>query len=123
MSKKIIVAGLFGIFLASIGVKAFDTFKHTGDAVNGKVLYTTNCAVCHGAKGLGDGLVSKTLPVQPADIYEKLSNPFGFRMELADSVLNGMGDEGDVFVMPKFKGVLTEKDVYDILAYVNNINK
>ena len=38
--------------------------------VRGAELYATNCAVCHGAGGHGDGPAAAGLPVRPADLTE-----------------------------------------------------
>jgi len=36
--------------------------------VSGAALYAQNCVVCHGAEGVGDGKLAKSLPVPPANL-------------------------------------------------------
>ena len=38
------------------------------DPTNGKVMYTSYCAPCHGADGRGNGPVASALRVHPADL-------------------------------------------------------
>ncbi|CAH0530007.1 c-type cytochrome [Vibrio hippocampi] len=122
--KKIIIytVGLIIISGASFfGAKVYtDSVYGEPNLASGQKLYNTNCAVCHGSKGLGDGVASNTLAVRPDNIFEELVNPFGFKYELISSVLDG--DNGQDGLMPAFKGILTEKEVNDILEHVRHIN-
>ena len=77
--------------------------------------------MCHGDKGLGDGPGGQVLGVSPDNIYEELSNPFGMKMELISSVIEG--DNGQQGVMPAFRDVLSAKDVDDIFEYIRDINE
>ncbi|MGR5151981.1 c-type cytochrome [Photobacterium swingsii] len=87
---------------------------------NGKSKFIANCAVCHGNKGLGDGIASGTLTISPDNIYDELKNPFGLKQELISSVLDG--DNGQGGLMPAFQTTLTEKDVNDIFGYIESVN-
>jgi len=115
------------IGIVSIGVVGFLTFKKISDSsygspnlANGKIAYVENCITCHGEKGLGDGVASQSMQIKPDSIYEELTNPFGLKAELINSVLSG--DNGQDGTMPAFNGVLTEEDVNDIFGYIVNIN-
>lgn len=46
-----------------------------GSVAQGKTLYETNCSVCHGASGKGDGVGAKGLVVKPRDLT---SEPYKF---------------------------------------------
>jgi cytochrome c6 len=113
----LITVGITGFF----GVKLFN-YNQFGkpDLTNGKSKFITNCAVCHGLKGRGDGIAANTLTISPDDIYDELTNPLGFKSELISSVLNG--DNGQGGVMPAFKNTLSESDVNDIFMYIKVIN-
>lgn len=127
MNKKIsiLVTAIFVVIVLS-GIKYWDINKYNTDTAKGKVLYESNCIACHGNKGLGDGVASKALPLQPDSIYDELVNPFGFKTELALSVLegdNGQAEDGIPPVMPRFDTILTEEDVYHIFAYIKEVNE
>lgn len=71
--------------------------------------YTTECAVCHGASGKGDGVMAKILTVKPADLTVLAKNnggeyPFLRVFQTIDgrTQVTGHGDRampiwGDVF--------------------------
>lgn len=119
--KRIVLSLTLVLIGGFFGLKAFtDNLYGQADIINGKALYTNNCAVCHGPQGHGDGVAAKGLTVSPDNIYEEVVNPFGFKAELINSVLEG--DNGQDGVMPAFKGTLTEQDVNDILGYIESIN-
>ncbi len=89
--------------------------------VEGAALFGPNCAVCHGAAGLGDGPLAKTLPVPPANLA-------------ADHVL--MHDDGEMFwwlshgihtpegaqAMPGFAARLTDDQRWSLIDYVRAHN-
>ena len=66
-------------------------------------------------------MASLSMTVKPDNIYQELKNPFGFKTELIDSVLNG--DNGQGGTMPAFKDILNEKEINDIFGYIININE
>ncbi|OAN11478.1 cytochrome C [Photobacterium jeanii] len=123
MKKRILGTGL-AIAMMGVGLFSYkfisDNQYGAPDLANGKVKFNTNCAVCHGDRGLGDGLAAASLTISPDNIYEEVSNPFGLKSELISSVLDG--DNGQGGLMPAFKTTLTEKDVDDILEYVRHAN-
>ncbi|MGF1684002.1 c-type cytochrome [Photobacterium minamisatsumaniensis] len=122
---KTIAAYSIGIIIISasgfFGLKTY-TNSQFGEPnlANGKAHFANNCAVCHGNKGLGNGVMANNLAVSPDNIYEELTNPFGFKSELISSVLSG--DNGQNGLMPAFKGILSEKDINDIFGYIESIN-
>ena len=114
--------------LILLGGTGFFTFKNVNDLsygqpniANGKNAYIANCMVCHGEKGLGDGVASQSMTVKPGNIYQELTNPFGLKAELIASVLSE--DNGLDGTMPAFNGVLTEKEVNNIFGYILSINE
>lgn len=50
------------------GVAALATSASAQDADPGKTAYLSNCAVCHGADGKGDGVLNVVLKTPPADL-------------------------------------------------------
>lgn len=124
MNKTVLT--LIGI--TGFGCAGFFTVKGINDAsyeppnvANGKTAYISNCLLCHGEQGRGDGIASHAMPIKPDDIYKELTNPFGFKAELISSVLNG--DNGQDGTMPAFNETLTEKEIVDIFGYIVSVNQ
>lgn len=82
--------------------------------LRGADIYAVNCLSCHGETGAGDGPVGATLDPKPA--------PIGHTTQmLADNLLYYRISEGGVpfqTSMPAWKDVLTEEQIWDVLAYV-----
>ena len=75
-----------------------------GDAVAGKVVFTTNCGGCHTLADAGtSGTVGPNLDDKKPDAAR-----------VVDRVTNGKG------AMPPFAGSLTEQQIADVAAYVSS---
>lgn len=83
---------------------------------NGQQLFESNCIVCHGPQGHGDGIAAPNLSHKPANIHNKLTAFFADEQDLTDDVLEGK--EG----MPAFRGRLSRADIADIFAYIRSVN-
>ncbi len=80
----------------------------------GKAIFTTKCALCHGADGTGKTSIGKTLNIpdfHSPDI-KKLSDD-----DLEKIVANGKNK------MPPFKGKLTEAQIDQVISYVRELGK
>ena len=91
------------------------------DQAEGKKLYVSYCATCHGESGKGDGSAGLSLPVRPADhtngaVMNQLSDSF-----LIDIISKGGGAVGKSTFMPAWGGALNEKQIRDIVSYVRSI--
>jgi mono/diheme cytochrome c family protein len=91
------------------------------DQAEGKKLYVTYCATCHGEGGKGDGSAGLSLPVRPADhtngaAMNKLSDDF-----LINIISKGGGAVGKSTFMPAWGGALNEKQILDIVLYIRSI--
>lgn len=83
-----------------------------GDAKRGKAHYQQYCAICHGARGLGNGSMAKaTSPPAPKlttrEVREKSDQA------ILDAIANGVGG-----AMPAWRGVLNDQQLRDVVAYV-----
>ena len=93
-----------------------------GATERGKPLYETHCTACHGADGRGTTALAKTLPHPPAD----LNHHFHTHPGHGDAYLFWRVSEGGAVepfksagsLMPAFKGLLSEDQIWDVLAYV-----
>lgn len=77
---------------------------------NGKQIYRTNCASCHGATGEGDGPAGKALKPPAANL--KVMVPQHTDGDLAWRIAEGRG------AMPPWKGTLSENDIWDVVNYI-----
>ncbi len=78
----------------------------------GKYFYEINCLVCHGAEGLGDGLVGKLFvekaPVDLSDAYTQ-DQPVG---ELFFTLTRGRAK------MPFYRDALSPAERWDVINYI-----
>lgn len=83
----------------------------------GKKLFTQNCVPCHGTTGKGDGAMGKAMGIKPGN--------------LTDSARMGKHADGEIFwkvgkgkdPMPVFEKKLSEKERWDVVAYVRTLAK
>lgn len=109
-----------------------------GEAVNlgvnlesGKLIYEVNCAMCHGAEGVGgnpnpgstDGTIPEINPVDPTLVnsdYKTFATNLDLFME------HGSTPEGPnpVINMPAWgdKGLMTPQQIADVIGYVISLN-
>jgi mono/diheme cytochrome c family protein len=99
----------------------FKTMKNPvalGDASTkaGQVLYTKNCASCHGKAGLGDGVKARSLKDFPGDFskadFQKQSDG-----DLFYKTKSGRAE------MPKYEGKLSDDDIWNIVNYMRTLKK
>jgi mono/diheme cytochrome c family protein len=87
----------------------------------GKKLYASYCAACHGDQGKGDGVAARSLPVKPADhtngaVMNQLSDKF-----LTDIISKGGSAVSKSAFMPAWGNSLNDKQIADIVAYVRSL--
>jgi mono/diheme cytochrome c family protein len=82
----------------------------------GQVLYTKNCASCHGKTGLGDGVKARALKDFPGD-FSKAE----FHAE-TDGALFYKSKIGRA-EMPSYEGKLSDTDIWNIVNYMRKMRK
>ncbi len=88
----------------------------TGNSIdNGKALFQTHCAVCHGPQGRGDGPAAAGLNPRPADLMQSA------RM-LRDGVVAGVITDGRG-AMPSFKAALNPSQIWDLTNFVKSLGR
>ena len=112
-----IVSLLGFLALSSISIDTAGAQNHG----EGRKLYVTYCAACHGEKGKGDGMAAQSLPVKPADhtngaVMNQLSDKF-----LTDVISKGGSAVGKSRFMPAWGSSFNEKQIRDIVAYLRTI--
>jgi mono/diheme cytochrome c family protein len=88
------------------------------DAVTaGQQVYTTNCATCHGDKGMGDGAAAASLDPKPAnlELTAKETKPQYQHWVIT----KGGAAAGLSSSMPAFEGVLSDADIWNVVTYLD----
>jgi mono/diheme cytochrome c family protein len=115
MTKAI---ALTGLALAGLSL---GSAVYAQDQMEGKKLYASYCAGCHGEDGKGDGPAAKALPVRPANhtdgaIMNQLPSTF-----LIEIITKGGAAVGKSPVMPAWGGQFNQKQIREIVAYVRSL--
>ena len=82
----------------------------------GGPLYAAHCKMCHGQTGLGNGELAPDLTPSPALLAYLIQQPIAEDQYLLWSISEG-GKRFDT-AMPAFKTVLTEEQIWQIIAYL-----
>ncbi len=83
----------------------------------GEKLYQSNCSVCHGAKGMSDTTLGKTLKKKPAMIADPVILNRLSPEKVFELITHGFLDRG----MPSYKH-LSEMERWDLAAYIFTLN-
>lgn len=86
----------------------------------GKELYAANCALCHGAEGLGDGAGGASLDPPPRNLTATDEYKYG-HMDLALYRTGTYGIEGTG--MAPWDGIIAPEDQWAIGHYIRTIQK
>ena len=84
----------------------------------GKVVFETNCVVCHGASGKGDGPAGASLDPKPADFTTEAFWTTRTTEDLTRVVTGGGASVGKSPIMPAWGPVIGEGGVNDVVAYL-----
>ena len=93
-----------------------------GDAAaaeSGKQTYNVYCSSCHGESGKGDGPAASALNPKPQDLA-------GHEMQMTDDYIFWRIREGGLMEpfrssMPAWKDVLSEEQIWQIVAYLRTL--
>ena len=92
--------------------------KIEGNTSRGKLLYNEKCANCHGPTGHGDGPQAAFLDPRPTNLSDAK-----YMSTLTDEHIFKTISEGGIAVgksnlMPRWKFVLLENDIWIVVAYI-----
>lgn len=82
----------------------------------GSMLYQQQCAVCHGAEGMGDGEAAKNLNPSPALLAYMVQMPMSVDEYLMWSIAEGGKEFGTA--MPAFKDTLSKEEIWKIISFM-----
>ena len=91
------------------------------DAAAGKEIYEQYCALCHGSQGQGDGSLSANLDPKPRDHTDGAYMNALTDEHLLKVVSEGGGAVGLAPIMPAWKGILSEQQILDAIAFVRTL--
>ena len=84
---------------------------------DGKIIYTQQCATCHGENGMGDGPLAGQQPAPPAALAASNELRQAVPAQRFLIVTNGNPAHG----MPPFGNDLTARQRWDVLAYIHTL--
>jgi cytochrome c oxidase cbb3-type subunit 3 len=92
--------------------------KGKGGLDKGEAFYYEKCANCHGSAGHGDGPQASFLGPKPANLSDAK-----YMSTLTDEYIFKIISEGGIAVgksnlMPRWKFVLSEGDIWNVIAYI-----
>ncbi|MFL7891010.1 MAG: c-type cytochrome [Anaerolineales bacterium] len=85
----------------------------------GETIFEADCAACHGLTGEGDGPASGGLNPPPTNLAERQAN-------MSDAYIFWRISEGGLMepfnsIMPGWKGLLDEQQIWQIIAYIRTM--
>jgi mono/diheme cytochrome c family protein len=84
----------------------------------GQSLYSYYCIVCHGETGKGDGFNSYNLAVHPKDFTDHAKMKTLSDDRIKQVIRGGGGSSGLSPLMPVWGGILSEKQISDLKAFI-----
>lgn len=122
----------FLIFMLGLGATsaAADHELENRNLINGQALYAEHCAACHGKnlEGQPNWRTADENGVLPAPPHDKTGHTwhhdnallFEYTKHGGEEALSSRGVTGFASGMPGFNEVITDEDIWDILAYIHS---
>jgi len=113
------MAGL--AFLLTLLLPCLLYAQPTGDTKKGEEIYVEKCTLCHGAQGAGWDWSKKVEqpPIPVPDLAK--SGPAQSDRFLFDIIKGGGEAVGKTRLMPPFSFLLSDKEIWDVVAYIRTL--
>lgn len=111
VSTVMLVMAIAGVVLIHSNASG-EAARKTDPLEKGNRLFARYCAGCHGSEGKGDGY--KLLGPDPANLTAPATR------KKSDSALLATIHEGKPN-MPSWKGLLSDRDIQNVLAYIRTL--
>lgn len=109
---------LLSIVFVIIGAYSTQTKAQGADVKGGQAKFQQLCAVCHGAKGKGDGPAGAGLNPKPKDLSKTTKTD----ADLKTVITKGGAAAGLSPTMPPWGAMLSERDIANIIAYIRTLS-
>jgi mono/diheme cytochrome c family protein len=115
--KKLLTIMLFSVAVIAVSA-SISSAEDKGDAAKGKESYDNTCVACHGPEGKGDGVAAAALDPKPRNLSDgayvsTLSNEHLYKV-----ISEGGASVGLSPMMAPWGGVLSEQDIWNVIAYI-----
>jgi mono/diheme cytochrome c family protein len=114
MKKQSIYILLILLILSTTDVLAQDPPSTS----EGQMLWSENCAPCHGKIGMGDGPTAASIPNPVAKLADPAVAREAVPADYFDTIRNGRMDK----MMPPWKSRLSEQQIWDVTAYALSLS-
>lgn len=108
LARAVNLLKLLATLLVAAVAAGFSGDLYAGDMFKGRKLYNSHCALCHGMGG------QATMPGAPNFARQEAILKPDFT--LLASIRSGRN------AMPAFQGILTDRDILDVIAYIRTMN-
>jgi mono/diheme cytochrome c family protein len=98
IARPTVLRGLLPLLLIAADI------SWAGDVFNGRDVYRSHCASCHGTNGAGE--------IGNAPDFTIGEGLLQLDTTLLRSIANGKG------VMPGYRGILSDEDILDVISYI-----
>lgn len=121
-----LIIGAAMIFMLSFSISAHEGHKteHNHPVPTkkfsvkaGEKIYKQYCASCHGERGDGNGPAAASLNPKPTSFLDLKYIPMRSRVDHYEATANGQQGTS----MPPWKGTLTDKQIWDVVAYLEHL--
>jgi DMSO reductase family type II enzyme heme b subunit len=114
---SVLVASLLALSVGTAMAKA-------GDSEKGEGIYQKRCLQCHGEEGDGLGPAAERLNPPPRDftlgLYKIISSAFDADLPNDEDLFRMVGDGMPGTAMPGWSDMLSEQDIWDVIAYIKS---
>jgi copper transport protein len=121
MPLTFLMVGLGLFFLsrpAPVSIERINPIPLNAESIaTGQALFSTNCALCHGQTGKGDGPVGVTLNPRPADLTQHAVVGIHTDAQLFEWITNGFPGSR----MPAFKSALSDTERWHLVNFIRSL--
>ncbi|MFQ5730722.1 MAG: c-type cytochrome [Planctomycetaceae bacterium] len=104
------------------GQKRYRLAMERGDPVMGSRVYKHYCIMCHGPNGQGNGFNAVNLKTKPANHTDNRRMSKTEDLLLQGVITRGGMKTGRSFLMPPWGGVLTDRQRWDLVAFLRTLH-
>ena len=103
---------------APAGIERINPIPLSSESIEtGEVLFSTNCALCHGQTGKGDGPVGLSLNPRPADLTQHAVAGIHTDAQLFEWITNGFPGSR----MPAFRSTLSDTERWHLVNFIRSL--